>query len=144
MLSGLPAVIYCWSHGDTSSLPFDEFQRLEQEDRGLPRIRPRLEEAPVKDLRLSRRIAALAPSSTIAAGRKAKALAAMGVDVVDFSIGEPDFATPAFVGRAGVRAIEAGRPKYTDSAGAPRADPHARRPRGRLRMPRARRAAAAP
>jgi len=29
VLSGLLAVIYCWSHGDTSSLPFDEFQRLE-------------------------------------------------------------------------------------------------------------------
>ena len=69
------------------------------------------------ELRLSRRIAALAPSSTTTAGRKAKALAASGVDVVDFSIGEPDFATPAHVGRAGVRAIEAGRTKYTDVAG---------------------------
>ena len=39
------------------------------------------------------------------------------MDVVDFSIGEPDFATPEFVGRAGVRAIEAGRTKYTDVAG---------------------------
>jgi cation:H+ antiporter len=29
VLSGLLAVIYCWSHGDTSALPFDEFQRLE-------------------------------------------------------------------------------------------------------------------
>ena len=29
ILSGLLAVIYCWSHGDTSPLPFDEFQRLE-------------------------------------------------------------------------------------------------------------------
>ncbi len=69
------------------------------------------------DLRLSRRIAALAPSSTTSAGRKAKALAASGVDVVDLSIGEPDFATPAHVGRAGVRAIENGRTKYTDVAG---------------------------
>lgn len=69
------------------------------------------------DLRLSRRIAALTPSSTTAAGRKAKALAASGVDVVDLSIGEPDFATPAHVGRAGVRAIENGRTKYTDVAG---------------------------
>ncbi len=69
------------------------------------------------ELRLSRRIAALAPSSTTAAGRKAKALAASGVDVVDLSIGEPDFATPAHVGRAGVRAIEGGRTKYTDVAG---------------------------
>jgi aspartate aminotransferase len=69
------------------------------------------------ELKLSRRITALTPSSTTAAGKKAKALAASGVDVVDFSIGEPDFATPAFVGRAGVRAIEAGRTKYTDVAG---------------------------
>jgi cation:H+ antiporter len=29
VLSGLLAVIYCWSHGDASPLPFDEFQRLE-------------------------------------------------------------------------------------------------------------------
>lgn len=71
----------------------------------------------MKGLRLSRRIAALAPSSTTAASKKVKALAAMGVDVVDFSIGEPDFATPEFVGRAGVRAIETGRTKYTDVAG---------------------------
>ncbi len=69
------------------------------------------------EIHLSRRIAALAPSSTTSAGRKAKALAASGVDVVDLSIGEPDFATPAHVGRAGVRAIEGGRTKYTDVAG---------------------------
>jgi aspartate aminotransferase len=76
-----------------------------------------MERAALMDLRLSRRIAALAPSSTTAAGRKAKALAASGVDVVDFSIGEPDFATPNHVGRAGMRAIEGGRTKYTDVAG---------------------------
>src|SRR5712691_8765328 len=29
ILSGLLAVIYCWSHGSTASLPFDEFQRSE-------------------------------------------------------------------------------------------------------------------
>jgi cation:H+ antiporter len=29
VLSGLLAVIYCWSHGDTSPLPFDDFQRAE-------------------------------------------------------------------------------------------------------------------
>jgi aspartate aminotransferase len=69
------------------------------------------------EIRLSRRIAALAPSSTTAAGKRAKALAASGVDVVDLSIGEPDFATPQHVGRAGMRAIEGGRTKYTDVAG---------------------------
>jgi len=71
----------------------------------------------MKDLKLSRRIAALKPSSTTAAGKKAKALAASGVDVVDLSIGEPDFPTPDFVGRAGSRAIGAGQTKYTDVAG---------------------------
>jgi aspartate aminotransferase len=41
------------------------------------------------------------------------------VDVVDFGLGEPDFPTPDFVARAGIAAIEAGRTKYTDSAGDP-------------------------
>jgi aspartate aminotransferase len=73
----------------------------------------------VKPPRLSRRAAALAPSSTTAVARKAKALAASGVDVVDFGLGEPDFSTPDFVGRAGIAAIEAGRTRYTDVAGEP-------------------------
>jgi aspartate aminotransferase len=67
--------------------------------------------------RLSRRISALTPSSTTATAKKARALAASGVDVVDFSIGEPDFGTPDHVGRAGIKAIENGRTKYTDVAG---------------------------
>ncbi|HEY7574465.1 MAG TPA: pyridoxal phosphate-dependent aminotransferase [Thermoanaerobaculia bacterium] len=76
-----------------------------------------MEGTALKTLKLSRRIAALAPSSTTAMGQKAKALAASGVDLVDLSIGEPDFGTPPFVGEAGVRAIETGRTKYTDVAG---------------------------
>ena len=67
--------------------------------------------------RLSRRAAALAPSSTIAVARASRALAASGVDVVDFGLGEPDFATPGFVAEAGADAIRAGRTKYTDVAG---------------------------
>jgi aspartate aminotransferase len=73
----------------------------------------------VKRPRLSRRAAALAPSSTTAVARKAKALAATGVDVVDLGLGEPDFSTPDFVSRAGIAAIEAGRTRYTDVAGEP-------------------------
>lgn len=69
--------------------------------------------------RLSRRASALTPSSTAAVARKAKALAASGVDVVDFGIGEPDFPTPEFVARAGIAAIEEGRTHYTDVAGEP-------------------------
>ena len=71
----------------------------------------------MKRPRLSRRAAALAPSSTAAVARKAKALAASGVDVVDLGLGEPDFSTPDFVSQAGIAAIEAGRTKYTDVAG---------------------------
>jgi len=69
--------------------------------------------------RLSERARALAPSSTIAVGRASRALAASGVDVVDFGLGEPDFATPGFVAEAGAAAIGAGRTKYTDVAGEP-------------------------
>lgn len=76
-------------------------------------------EETVTSPRLSRRAAALGPSPTTAVARKAKALAAAGVDVVDLGLGEPDFATPDFVGRAGIAAIEAGRTRYTDVAGDP-------------------------
>ena len=69
--------------------------------------------------RLSRRVTELRASSTGAVGKAAKALAATGVDVVDFGIGEPDFPTPDFVSRAGIEAIEKGHTKYTDTAGAP-------------------------
>jgi aspartate aminotransferase len=59
------------------------------------------------------------PSSTTAVARKAKALAATGVDVVDLGLGEPDFPTPEFVAVAGIAAIESGRTRYTDVAGEP-------------------------
>ena len=44
--------------------------------------------------RLSRRIAAVAPSATLAIDAKAKAMVAAGEDVVGFGAGEPDFPTP--------------------------------------------------
>ena len=78
----------------------------------------------MRSLRLSRRIAALAPSSTTAAGKKAKALAAMGVDVVDFSIGEPDFATPDSSGAPACgRSRRAGRNTRTSPGRPPCATP---------------------
>ena len=69
--------------------------------------------------RLSRRVASLAPSPTAAVARAASALAASGVDVVDFGLGEPDFPTPEFVREAAIAAIEAGHTRYTDNAGSP-------------------------
>lgn len=73
----------------------------------------------MKTVRLSRRVSSLTPSSTIAVARAARKLASAGIDVVDFGLGEPDFATPDFVGRAGIAAIERGHTKYTDVAGDP-------------------------
>jgi aspartate aminotransferase len=66
---------------------------------------------------LSRRAAALQPSSTASVSRAARTLSASGIDVVDFGLGEPDFDTPGFVARAGIAAIEAGDTRYTDTAG---------------------------
>ena len=73
----------------------------------------------MSERRLARRVEQLKPSSTTAVARAAKALAASGADVVDFGLGEPDFPTPDFVGRAGCDAIESGKTKYTDVAGEP-------------------------
>ncbi len=68
-------------------------------------------------IRLTRRVLEIQISPTIAVMNRAQDLAARGVDVVDFGPGEPDFATPARVSRAGIRAIEQGYTKYTNALG---------------------------
>jgi aspartate aminotransferase len=70
--------------------------------------------------RLSRRIAAIEESATLAVDAKAKSLKAAGHDVIGFGAGEPDFPTPAHIVAAAVEA--AGQPKnhrYTPAAGLP-------------------------
>jgi aspartate/methionine/tyrosine aminotransferase len=47
--------------------------------------------------RLSRRVASIAESATLAVDAKAKALKAAGEHVIGFGAGEPDFATPAHI-----------------------------------------------
>jgi aspartate aminotransferase len=70
--------------------------------------------------RISRRIAAVAESATLAIDAKAKAMKAAGEDVIGFGAGEPDFATPAHVVEAAVRACADTRNhKYTPAAGLP-------------------------
>jgi aspartate aminotransferase len=56
-------------------------------------------------------------SSTLAAMQAAETLRAQGVSVVDFGAGEPDFDTPDNIKQAAVRAMVAGRTKYTATAG---------------------------
>ncbi|PKQ26706.1 MAG: aspartate aminotransferase [Actinobacteria bacterium HGW-Actinobacteria-4] len=70
--------------------------------------------------RVSARLAAIAPSATLAVDAKAKELKAAGRPVIGFGAGEPDFPTPQFIVDA---AVEAARdPKnhrYTPAAGLP-------------------------
>jgi len=72
-----------------------------------------------RSLALARRMRALEPSATLAMAARASAMAAAGVDVVDLSVGEPDFPTPAHVCQAAEAAIRAGKTKYTPAAGIP-------------------------
>ncbi|MHB1508858.1 MAG: pyridoxal phosphate-dependent aminotransferase [Acidimicrobiales bacterium] len=70
--------------------------------------------------RISRRIAAVNPSATLAIDAKAKALKAAGVDVVGFGAGEPDFSTPSAIVEAAVAACRDPRNhRYTPTAGLP-------------------------
>jgi aspartate aminotransferase len=59
------------------------------------------------------------PSATIAVTDKARALKAAGRNVIGLGAGEPDFDTPANVKLAAIRAIEAGKTKYTAVDGIP-------------------------
>jgi aspartate/methionine/tyrosine aminotransferase len=70
--------------------------------------------------RLSRRIAAIAPSATVSLDAKAKALKAAGQDVVNFTAGEPDFPTPQAIVDAAVAACaDPTNHKYTPTPGLP-------------------------
>ncbi len=65
------------------------------------------------------RVERVEPSATLAISNKASALEADGVDVVDLSVGEPDFPTPEPVVEAGHEALAAGHTGYTSSNGIP-------------------------
>jgi aspartate aminotransferase len=66
---------------------------------------------------LSARVRSLAPSRTIAMNQRARSLRESGVDVIDLTVGEPDFPTPATVREAAKRAIDEGNNFYTPVAG---------------------------
>jgi len=68
---------------------------------------------------LSKRVASLAPSMTLAITSKAAQLKAEGQDVVGFGAGEPDFDTPEHIKEAAARALQEGFTKYTPSSGIP-------------------------
>ena len=68
---------------------------------------------------LNPNVAAMQPSATLAMSARAKALKRAGRPVIELSAGEPDFATPAPIREAGIRAIEEGFTRYTANAGMP-------------------------
>ncbi len=70
-------------------------------------------------IKLADRAGQISPSMTFAISSKAKALIARGIDVCDFSVGEPDFVTPAAIRDAAKDALDAGMTKYTPTAGLP-------------------------
>src|SRR5438045_496507 len=69
---------------------------------------------------ISKRVAAIAPSATLAVDAKAKALKAKGEPVIGFGAGEPDFPTPAHIVEAAAEACRDPRNhKYTPTPGLP-------------------------
>ena len=68
-------------------------------------------------MKLAARVGRIVPSPTLSITATAKAMAAQGIDVIDFASGEPDFDTPEPVKAAAEAAIRAGFTKYTPSSG---------------------------
>jgi len=66
---------------------------------------------------IAERISSISVSSTMRVAAEAERLRGEGVDVADFSAGEPDFPTPANIKQAAVRALEQNFTKYTNTAG---------------------------
>jgi aspartate aminotransferase len=65
------------------------------------------------------RVERVEPSATLAISNKAAELEAEGKDVVDLSVGEPDFDTPENIKDAAKAALDAGHTGYTSSNGIP-------------------------
>lgn len=68
-------------------------------------------------MRLAARVGQVNPSLTLAIDSKAKAMQAEGADVCNFSVGEPNFPTPAHIRQAATDALEAGKTRYGAVAG---------------------------
>lgn len=68
-------------------------------------------------INISDRIKALAPSATLAMSQKSAELKAQGIDVINMSVGEPDFNTPAHIKAAAIEAIADNFTFYTPVPG---------------------------
>lgn len=68
-------------------------------------------------MNISKKAENTAPSETLAISAKCKELKKQGLDVVNLSVGEPDFDTPQHIKDAAISAINKGFTKYTDASG---------------------------
>ncbi len=66
---------------------------------------------------LSDRLNRLAPSATLAMSQKSNEMKAQGIDVINMSVGEPDFNTPEHIKEAGKKAIDDNFSKYSPVPG---------------------------
>ncbi len=68
-------------------------------------------------MRPNARVSAIALSTTLALDTRAKALMAQGRDVINMSVGEPDFAAPAAAAEAAIAKVRTGEVRYTPVEG---------------------------
>ncbi len=69
--------------------------------------------------KLSDRLNRLAPSATLAMSQKSSEMKAQGVDVINMSVGEPDFNTPEHIKEAAKKAVDNNFSKYSPVPGYP-------------------------
>lgn len=67
--------------------------------------------------KLSDRLNRLAPSATLAMSQKSAEMKAQGIDVINMSVGEPDYMTPEHIKEAGKKAIDDNYSKYSPVPG---------------------------
>ena len=68
---------------------------------------------------LSNRLQRLAPSATLAMSQKSSEMKAQGIDVINMSVGEPDFNTPEHIKQAAKLAIDENYSRYSPVPGYP-------------------------
>ena len=68
---------------------------------------------------LSDRLNRLAPSATLAMSQKSSEMKAQGIDVINMSVGEPDFNTPDNIKEAAKKAIDENFSRYSPVPGYP-------------------------
>jgi aspartate aminotransferase len=68
-------------------------------------------------MRLSERSKVIKPAVTLALAARAQAMRAQGIDVANFTAGEPDFDTPQRIKEAAIQALNRGMTKYTEVRG---------------------------